>query len=796
MSVWLLALLFGAAEVFWVTFRVRRSAHGFSLSEIPLVLGLATVSPAHLVVARLIGSGLGLLLSRTQWGIKLVFNLSMWALEICVATLLYSALLAGHSPLEPRGWVAAFGTVLAVDALAAVLVTAVIAVHDDPSEWARLPLALQGGIIPAVSNTAIALLALLATHANPAAGLLLLMVAGIAYVANQRYVSQNESRTRVERLYDFTRDLGGAVEVDTLVQTVLTQARDELRAETAELLLPAAAGLEARRWRLDDHGVRQVPGVDAARMWWAGALAGETVLLPSARKSQPRSDDEPADGMAVPIGLHDGYVAVLAVANSLGDVATFAFEDLRLFEAMGNHTAIALANASLVERLRRQAAEQEHVALHDALTGLPNRRFFQVRLEQALQVAVEGELVAVLLMDLNGFKDINDTLGHDIGDRLLVEVGARLRIRLRGRGVVARLGGDEFAVLLTGARSPEEVRWLAEEVVRSVGSPFCLEQLTLDVPASLGVAMAPLHGQEARTLLQRADVAMYVAKTARSGIEIYEPGDDHNSHRRLVLLGSLGQAITTGELRLAYQPKIDARTARVVGVEALVRWDHPELGPISPDEFVSLAEHAGLIRPLTLFVLEGALRECARWRALGYDLTVAVNVSTRSLLDVALPDDIARLLLHTHLDAAALTLEITESSIMSDPTRCGDVLDRIAALDVSLSIDDFGTGYSSLAYLKRLPVQEVKIDKSFVLGVMNERGDRSIVRATVHLAHELGLRVVAEGVEDEETYRFLEMQGCDVVQGFLFSRPLAATTLESWLASRTHTIDLTRVRSA
>ncbi|MDP9396298.1 MAG: EAL domain-containing protein [Actinomycetota bacterium] len=596
----------------------------------------------------------------------------------------------------------------------------------------------------------------------------------------------------MERLYDFTGRLGGVVNTADIAGVTLAHVRDDVRAQVAELVLPGAPQAPTG-WRLDDGGLRRLAAVNSSDGWWVPALHGESVLLPpSPRQGRPHPG-RPADGMAVPLVLDEGQLAVLIVENSLVDIAGFQREDLRLFEAMANHAAVALANARLVERLRRQAAELEFAALHDPLTGLPNRRCFHQQLEAALAGCDEQNALAVLLMDLNGFKDVNDTLGHDTGDRLLVQVGARLRRRLHGRGLVARLGGDEFAVLMTGARDLEEVRWMAEEVVRSIGSPICLEQLTLDVRASMGVALAPLHGREARILMRRADVAMYVAKTARSGTEIYAPGDDHNSHRRLVLLGSLRHAIESGQIHLAYQPKVHAVTHEVVGVEALVRWDHPELGQINPEEFVSLAEQAGLIRHLTLFVLESALRQCTTWRAAGHEISVAVNLSTRNLLDVALPDDIARLLLQTRLRASALTLEITESSIMADPVRCTDVLDRIAALDVTLSIDDFGTGYSSLAYLKRLPVREVKIDKSFVLGLTSERGDRSIVRATVRLAHELGLHVVAEGVEDEKTHRFLAFEGCDVVQGFLFTAPLAPAALEAWLSSRTKTIDLTKV---
>ena len=791
---WLLALLFAVAELLFVPVRFRRSAHGISLSEAPLVVGLAAAAPLELILARLLGAGAGLVYSRNQRGVKLAFNLTLMTLQAGVAAALYPVLRGGASPTAVRGWLAALAAVLVVDALAAVLVTAVIVVHDDVNEWRNLPLALVRGAVPAAATSCLALVALLATRQDEYAGVLLLVVAGVGYVAYQRYVSQSETHARVERLYDFTQELGHAVDVDVIVHTVLAQSRDELRAQAAELLLPEGSGSGTRRWWLGGPGLKHLPQVISGREWWAPALQGSAVLLSAGRHTEAGTQPVPRDGMAVPLQLEEGHLAVLAVSDSLADITTFEREDLRLLQAMANHAAVALANARAVERLRRQAADEEHNALHDPLTGLPNRRCFLSHLAQALEGASDEAMVAVLLMDLNGFKDINDTLGHDFGDRLLVEVGARLTSRLRGRGLVARLGGDEFAVLLSGVRHVDEVCWTAEQVQRSLAAPVALDSLSLAVGVSVGVALAPEHGREAGELLQHADVAMYAAKTGHSGMQVYQPADDRNTHRRLVLLASLRRALDQGEVTLAYQPKVEPRSGRVLGAEALARWDHPQLGRVCPEEFVPLAEHAGLIRPLTLLVLEGALRQCAQWRADGHAISVSVNLSARDLVHVGLPDDVARLLLQAGVHPSALTLEITESSIMADPRRSAEVLARIAALGVSLSVDDFGAGYSSLAYLSRLPVSEVKIDKSFVLGAATGRTNQSIVRAIVQLAHELGLRVVAEGVEDAETCSFLQRHSCDVVQGYYFSRPLPPQDLERWLSTRRQVVDLTEVR--
>ncbi len=565
------------------------------------------------------------------------------------------------------------------------------------------------------------------------------------------------------------------------------------------------------RWRLDDSGCTHHE-VDDPAQWWQAALTGFPVLLtahaglarsphstsqatgsplsllrglagylrPGGRGDSPSQPNHPRDGMAVPVVLDDGKVAVLAVERSLPDLGTFGRDDLRLFQAMANHAAVALGKARLVERLRRQATEQEQIALHDSLTALPNRRYFTSLLAAVLDEPDTD--VGVLLLDLNGFKDVNDTLGHDIGDELLQEVGARLTSWLRGRGLVARLGGDEFAVLLAGVSGAEEACAVGEELARAVAVPFRLDQLTLEVRVSVGVALASAHGREARTLLQRADVAMYAAKGREPGMALYRAENDHNSRRRLTLVSSLRTAIENGQMYLCYQPQICPVTNKVHSMEALLRWRHPDHGQIEPDEFIALAEHAGLIRPLTLFVVESALAQVRLWRQRGIDWSVAVNVSTRNLLDARLPSDIARLLAAAGLPAHALTIEITESSIMAD--RAAEVLERISELGVEVSVDDFGTGYSSLGYLQRLHVNEIKVDQSFVQAVLGSTQDRSIVSAIVHLGHELGLRVVAEGVEDAQTLAYLRELGCDLVQGYVHAPPLASDQIERWLLDR------------
>jgi diguanylate cyclase (GGDEF)-like protein len=438
-----------------------------------------------------------------------------------------------------------------------------------------------------------------------------------------------------------------------------------------------------------------------------------------------------------------------------------------------------------VHRGGRQAIAKEHQAVHDSLTGLPNRSLFRHQIEQVVNAGRRADrTAAVMLIDLDHFKEINDTLGHHAGDRLLQEVSQRLRASLDEQDMVARLGGDEFGVLLLDVPGHDEASAVAERLLTQLREPFSIEGLTLEVDASIGIACAPEHGSAVEQLIQRADIAMYAAKEGGRGHVLFEPQLDRYSPRRLSLAGALRSAIADGEIVLYFQPKAELSTGQITGVEALARWQHPRLGLIGPSEFVPIAEQTGLIGPLTSHVLEVALRQLAVWGEQGEELSVAVNLSARSFLDAQLAVEIPRLLERTGVDAQRLELEITESMLMLDPARAKATLERLSAIGLSLSVDDFGTGYSSLANLKRLPVDVIKIDKSFVIDMPHDASDAAIVRSTIDLAHNLGLKVVAEGVESHEAWRRLEELGCDLAQGFHVSRPLPAEAMTRLLAER------------
>jgi diguanylate cyclase len=432
-------------------------------------------------------------------------------------------------------------------------------------------------------------------------------------------------------------------------------------------------------------------------------------------------------------------------------------------------------------QLIRQAAASHHQALHDPLTGLPNRELFGDRVEQAIRASDRGlQPASLLLLDLDRFKDVNDTLGHHHGDLLLGEVAARLAGTLRAVDTVARLGGDEFAVLLPDATA-DGAAAVAQKVRTALHQPLTLDGLGLDLDASIGIAVYPDHGGDAAELLQHADVAMYTAKQTHAGFVVYDPAVDQHSPKRLALLGGLRRALERDELVLHYQPKADLHTGNVLGAEALVRWQHPAHGLLGPGEFVPLAERTGLIHPLTRWVLDAALRQAAEWRRAGHHLSMSVNVSTRSLLDREFPDQVADRLTAWQVPATSLVLEVTESAVMADPALALEILGRLHALGVGLALDDFGTGYSSMAYLKALPVDELKVDRSFVGQMATSNSDAVIVRSTIDLGHNLGLHVVAEGVENQATWEELAALGCDTAQGYHLGRPMPAAELEQWL---------------
>ncbi|HVF74739.1 MAG TPA: EAL domain-containing protein [Acidimicrobiales bacterium] len=593
---------------------------------------------------------------------------------------------------------------------------------------------------------------------------------------------------RLEVLYGFTEHVGGALDVDAVVQTTLAQVRQSLRVEQVELALLEDDGTLIRcTIGRSGSGTPVVTRVDEPADDDAHRL--EMRVLGEGRPfstSIEGADDALAAAlaargmrhvMAAPLQVEGRTVGVLIVADREDDGAPFGSEEIQLLATLSNHVSVAFQNGRLIEQLREES-------LHDSLTGLANRTMFQAAVNDAAPSCTGTRAGAVMLMDLDRFKEVNDTLGHESGDRLLVQISRRLTELLDDDAVIARLGGDEFAILLPQVDGPIGAAAVAETLLVALERPFVVGDLNLEIGASIGVALAPVHGTDAATLLQRADVAMYSAKESRTGFEVYDPDRDEYSPRRLMLAAELRHAIERGQLTVHYQPKADLKSGHITGVEALLRWHHPDYGFIPPDEFIPLAEHTGLIRALTRWVLAASVTQCGAWQRRGLHLNVAVNLSVRSLLDVGLADEVESVLRQAGVSPTSLTLEITESSIMADPVRSISVLNRLADLGITLSIDDFGTGYSSLSYLKKLPVAEVKVDRSFVMNMSADQDDAVIVRSTIDLARNLGLRVVAEGVEDRPTWDQLTSLGCDAAQGYYLGRPMPIVQLDRWLADQ------------
>ncbi len=435
------------------------------------------------------------------------------------------------------------------------------------------------------------------------------------------------------------------------------------------------------------------------------------------------------------------------------------------------------------KRLKLNALLLEHQALHDKLTELPNRNLLEDRLQQGiLSSARGGKPLALLIMDLDGFKDVNDSLGHHAGDDLLKQIGQRLQVTLRKTDTVARLGGDEFGVLLHSVDAAQAEQ-AARKLLEVLEAPFQSNGHCLKVGVSIGIALFPEHGANASDLMRHADVAMYAAKHAKTGCGLYNVLQDQDRIEQLALARELNGAMENNHLLLYYQPKVDCRTGQVVSAEALLRWQHPQLGLLPPDKFIPLAERTGSINALTLWMFKEALQQCASWRQQGINISVALNLSACSLPEPQIFEQIADILAACKVSPTWLELEITESTIMTEPARAMELLMRLDALGIRLTIDDFGTGYSSLTYLKKLPVDAIKIDKSFVMSMLNDTNDAVIVRSTIELAHNLDMKVTAEGVESQETWDLLVEYGCDMAQGYFISSALTASAFTRWLAN-------------
>ena len=576
---------------------------------------------------------------------------------------------------------------------------------------------------------------------------------------------RKESEQRLAAEHGVARVLAEASTLEEAVPRLVSVVCDPLGWQAGALWLVDGTAGALRRC-----GSSTAQGTSSGR----AEVPSELVRLVHDRRAPGWLADSSGGTYAVPVLLGDALLGVLEFRGSElrepGDALA------------GTAAVIASHLAQFVERKRGEEALR-HQALHDGLTGLPNRALFHECVAGAIERAEEGQQLAVLLADLDGFKEINDTLGHHSGDALLRDVAMRLQRAIGADGTVARLGGDEFGFLFRSSGAGDAMA-AAERVRAVLAEPFLLQRMPLQVEASVGVALYPTHGGTVGRLLQRADVAMYVAKRSGSGCAVYDPATDRHTPVRLAMAAELRRALERRELELRYQPQVDLATGAVELVEALLWWRHPERGLVPPREFVPAAERTGLADRLTRYVIEEALCQRHEWARQGHELAVAVNLSTRSLLDAGLPAAVAELLDRWETPASSVTLELSEHTLLPDRSRAQAVVERLCELGIGLAIDDFGTGFSSLAHLRRLPLRQIKIDRSFVRRMTSDRGDAAIVRATIEFGRNLGLEVVAQGVDTGEAHAALVRLGCPKAQGRHLSPPLAAAELTGWLGER------------
>jgi diguanylate cyclase (GGDEF)-like protein len=769
---------FAVAEAAVVHVPSGRSAYTLTLSEVPLVAALFFLTPTQYILARVLGAAVPLAWRNRRSHRKLAFNLGLYWLEAAVAVVVWQLVAGGASDPGPVAWLGAAAVVVVVDLLGTALIALAIAV--DVGRRPR-PAELLEEASPIISlvNASAALVVVYVVTVDWRALWTVGVVVAVLFFALRAHNALRRRTESVEQLGQFTGQLGGQLDVDAAAQAAVAWMTRVLKADVVELTLTEEFAGRPRRWAARyDQAAAEVdgPGKAATLAAWldAGPLlvprrTRDRALLAALRSAGLR------DAVAMPLQGDGQIVGTLLVGDRLGDVETFTVSDLQELQALGNHLSVSLRNARRADLIREQAEEQLRRSLHDELTGLPNRRHVESHLADLLD---DGRRAVAILLDLDRFKEINDTLGHRTGDALLRMVADRLLRCAPSDAVVARLGSDEYA-LVTESRGEATAESIVAMVRHAFAAPFELEDLRVTVEASVGVAVSE-ETTTSRDLLRRADIAMYAAKGRRTGVETYRPELEVVSPARLTLLTELKDAITHGDLTIDVQPKVRLRDGVVLGAEALVRWNHPERGFIGPDDFIPVAEHSGLITPLTFSVLRQSLAACESWRRAGWTVGIAVNVSPRSLSS-AFVDEVARALAAVEVPADAVTLEITESSLMADPERAIEVLERLRSLGVHLSIDDLGTGYSSLAYLQRLPVSEVKIDKSFLQPGQQTASSMAIVAAIVDLGHRLDRRVVAEGVEDEATWRHLQQLGCDSAQGFWMGRPMPAADFLPWL---------------
>ncbi|PWR11498.1 diguanylate cyclase [Micromonospora acroterricola] len=763
-----------------LNFVIGRQSFGSRLTEIPLVLAFFFLPPLMVVMAYTLSTLISHL--RYRFGVaKLAFNVANASAAASLAGLVLLAL----PPVDgvgPRTWGVLFVSVSTILVSTLAGVAGVIAIMHG---WQAAVGVLRNALPPLLTsgvNIVVGLVVLIAVRSTWWSAVLIVVLAVALAKVYRSYEQFFRQHRTLGDMYELTKAMTANGQSGNLADVLLGRIRALMQAEYATLWLPAQGRhpevmLTAR---VDDAGlldtsptpvvVREEARRQRRSLAMGVRLGDEESLRPSLRSTGVK------DIIVVPLYSGQAVIGTLEVVNRLSDVGHFTPGDIPVFETVAAHAAVALENSRLVDRLR-------HDAYHDALTTLPNRRRIAAALDESVKIRTPGEVVAALLFDVDGLRQVNESLGHAAGDKVLAEVAKRLRASAPSSALVGRVGGDEFLVTLR-LESADAALQLAGQLRDQIRDEMVFDALTLDVNTAVGVAVHPDHGSDAATLLLRVDLAATAAKSVPGSVQLFNPALESRSLRRLGLAGDLRRALDQDELEVYFQPKVTLRDRHLVGVECLARWEHPTHGTVAPEDFVAVAEHTGQLSRLTEVVLREGLRRSRDWAQADQPLSIAVNLAARTLTDEHFPDRVHELLTEYGVPAQRLTLEITEAGVLDGTDRPIPTLRRLRDLGVRLSVDDFGTGDSSLAHLRRLPVHEVKVDRSFVQGMATDPGDLAIVNAVVTLSQQFGLAVVAEGVESELTLELLQDIGCEIGQGFLFSRPLPYERLAAWFGAQ------------
>ncbi len=779
---WALAPVFAATEVFVVHVHFRRSAHSMSLGEVPLVIGLLLASPSDVVIAQLVGSGIVLALNPGRSVIRLVFNIGQYALAACAAASIFHLVVPAHSGLGPAAWGAAFAGTIVSSAAGVLLIGAAITLSEAPVGTRRLLQMLGIALLVTVTNTSLGLVGGTVIAGDPRAAWLLAIPAITLFVSYRAYMAERQKHESLEFLYGATRSLTRAEDVGGSLRDLLELTMQAFRGELAEVILfPGEDGKTPLRTSAGAGSTDLMQPVahdvaDGLRALVGDGHAALTLVRPFPPELEGYLEERGVnDGMVSPLRGETRVVGAMLVANRLGVARGFGRDDLKLFEALANQAGASLEHDRLeqtVWKLRELQEQLEHQAFHDPLTGLANRVLFVDRLAHAL--ARRGSRVAVLFLDLDDFKVVNDRYGHAHGDELLRQVAARVRGCLRPADTPARMGGDEFAILLEDADGTVLMD-VAERIVAAFSETFLVSGSEVRVKGSLGVATNSSGDETAEHLLRNADVAMYTAKSGGKGrFASFEPTMHAEMVQRHSLKEELEAAVERDEFVVEYQPIAQLSTGETVALEALVRWQHPARGRIAPADFIPLAEDTGLIVPIGRIVLAKACRLAREWSDAHPDraaISVHVNASAAELQEPDLVEHVTAAIEAAGIHPGQLVIEITESILISDAPVNIAQLDELRRTGIRLALDDFGTGYSSLSYLRWLPLDIVKMDKSFVSWAGHGGKGAAFARTITELAHTLGLDVVAEGIETDEQLAAMRELGCEMGQGYWFAPP-------------------------